>query len=85
MSACNRRLALPRIAGMPLAAAVAWLAATTLALLGVISGWHILFVGTTASVAFAILCLRLGDDAVLWRAIAASLGEERCIAGEEGA
>ncbi|MDA8391023.1 MAG: hypothetical protein M0Z76_09895 [Gammaproteobacteria bacterium] len=85
MSAFNRRLAVPRIAGMPLVAAIGWLAAGTTTLLGIITALPAFFPVSALCVGLALVCQRLGDDLRFWPVMIAALAERRCAAREERA
>ncbi len=85
MSAFNRRLAVPRIAGMPLVAAAGWLAAGTTMLLGVITALHGLFLPAVLCGAFALVAQKLGDDMRLLPVMAAALTDARCVSREDRA
>ncbi len=82
MSAFNRRLSLPRVAGLPLPVAIGWLVAGTTLLLAVITRLPVLFCATAASALFALACLRLGEDLRLWRVMICAISEKRRVLAE---
>lgn len=85
MTAFNRRLALPRVLGLPLPSAVAGLVGVSALLLAVILSWpwNGLAMGVPAlALPAGLWTLRQGDDCVFWRVLAASHRDQRRSAAE---